>query len=240
MSVEKKEPERLTPEAKKFIDLYLKSKLIRIAVVLGIVNIGALLGIYSAVVDTVAKNAAESAIKSTENKLKGLTKQFDQLSNRTTNGLATVLVSVGEAKAKTEAINQDILYLKGLDLKNVSQVAELLENSIDEIKSLVESADIYKSSTKKIEDAKELIYTNKGNIDKSQQELSLIDDKIDGQISRLSQLEEKLGKTNKWVLYSFQSAAKHKIWRKGKDEEVHIGWQQDHMDSFHIVEKDLK
>ena len=166
--MDKNKEDKLTIEAKKHIDKYLYSRLFAIAAFLFVANAGLLYGIYTKVAESAASNAADKAIISTEKKLASLSEQFNQLAALTTNGLAEALMSVGEAKAKTEAINQDILGLKNLDLNKVKKVTELLNKSTNEIKTLINSARIYKEATDKIIDYKDLIITNQNSISSSQ------------------------------------------------------------------------
>ncbi len=136
----------LNPKLTKSIDDYLRAKMIQAFIFLVFINAGVLYSIYTFVSDKVAEAAVKKAITSTESQMKGLSKQFEQLSSRTTDGFANALMSLGDARAKVDAINQDVLGLKNLDLKQVKDVTTLLNNSSDEIVSLIESTKALKET----------------------------------------------------------------------------------------------
>jgi hypothetical protein len=165
----------------KLIDQHLKSRLIQAFLFLGIVNAGALYGIYTFVSEKAAELAVKKAISSTENKLNGLTEQFQQLSSRTTNGFADALMSIGEAKAKVDAINQDVLGLKSLKLKQVKEVTSLLNKSSAEIINVIES-------TKVLKDTKEITGTIEAKILALEAELNSYKTVSDKEISNNSEL----------------------------------------------------
>ncbi len=129
----------LDPRATKLIDKHLKARVIQAFIVVGIVNVGVLFGIYTFVSEKAAEIAVKKAITSTESQLQGLTKQFDQLSKRTTDGFANALMSLGEAKARVDEIDRDVLSLSKLDLKHVNEVTKLLNRSSDDIRNVIES-----------------------------------------------------------------------------------------------------
>lgn len=218
--------EELNPQAKRFLDKHLKSRVIQAFAFLGIVNIGALVGIYTVVADTAARLAAEQAIDSTEAQLQGLTKQFDQLSTRTTDGFASALLSLGEAKAKVDAINRDVLGLKELELKQVKEVTDLLNKSSSELVSLIES-------TKALNEIKAIEASLNRDIANTNKDIGSLND-------GLAEQGKRLEITNKWVLFSYDSAHKHNIWEKGSSVAVHIDWQKDHINVYEDAKKELK
>ncbi len=145
-----KDGDRLSDEAVRAINKYLRSRLITGAGAFGIVNIAALWGAYNFVVD----KAANAAIESTKSCLEQVDRQLVTLTNHATGSLASALIEVGEAKNQLGVIDQEMKRYRGqidglnkLDLNKVKEISGILNTSRKELNALIAA----ESSLKQIE-----------------------------------------------------------------------------------------
>ena len=172
---------QLSPEAKISIEEYLRSRLISALAFFGVLNVAALFGIYTTVSDKVAEQAAkdttQQAIEASESQLKALTDQLDELSTMTTIGFAEALMPLGEARERVKTINKEALGLEELKLDHVNDVIDLLNNSIENIASMIESA----KAIKEIEKTKVEV----------QEQLDSLNSRLDGNLDSLNKFREQ-------------------------------------------------